>query len=113
MKMLFALALTALRTVAGAHIVFAEPEARAGSYYAGFLRVGHGCGTSAAVSVRVDVPAAVISARPQPKPGWTLGIEHQPLAVAVAGESGAAITERVSAITWTGRLPPTSSIGSG
>lgn len=87
-----------------AHIVFAETNAAAGSYYVGFLRVGHGCDGSATVSVRVEIPASIITARPQPKPGWTLTIEHQPLAKAVTGEGGAMITQRVSAVTWTGRL---------
>ena len=90
---------------AAAHIVFAEPQANAGSYYAGFLRVSHGCGASPTRSVRVELPAAIVSARPQPKPGWTLTIEHRPLPAPVRGEGGAAITERVSAITWTGDLP--------
>lgn len=90
---------------ASGHIVFAEPEAQAGSYYAGFLRVSHGCGESPTRSIRVEIPESVISARPQPKPGWTLAIEHQPLRKPITGEGGRLITERVSAITWTGELP--------
>ncbi|QKR98502.1 YcnI family protein [Sphingomonas sp. CL5.1] len=89
---------------AEAHIVFAEPEAPAGGYHAGFLRVTHGCGDSPTRSIRVEIPEGVISARPQPKAGWTLAIEHQPLKAAVKGEGGALVTERVSAITWTGDL---------
>ncbi|WEK43856.1 MAG: YcnI family protein [Candidatus Sphingomonas colombiensis] len=92
-------------TATGAHIVFAEPEAQAGGYYAGFLRVSHGCGASPTRSIRVEIPDSIVSARPQPKPGWTLAIEHQPLKVPIRGEGGALIAERVSAITWTGDLP--------
>ena len=47
-----------------AHIVFAETNAATGSYYVGFLRVGHGCDGSATVSIRVEIPAAIITARP-------------------------------------------------
>lgn len=99
------LALITAAVPASAHIVFAEPSAMTGSYYAGFLRVSHGCGAAATVSVRVEIPASVLSARPQPKPGWTLSVERTPLAKPVTGEGGVAITDRVSAITWTGSLP--------
>ncbi|MHA6718603.1 YcnI family protein [Sphingomonas sp. RS6] len=108
MRILSSLAAASLLVVPGAalaHIVFAEPQAAPGSYYAGFLRVGHGCDGQDTVSIRVEIPEGVVSARPQPKPGWTLAIEHAPLATPVKGEGGATITTRVSAITWTGRLP--------
>lgn len=105
MRKLLALAALALPAAAGAHVVFDQPQASAGGYYTGFLRVTHGCGDSPTVSVRVEVPAGVISARPQPKPGWTLSVERAPLAAPIKGEGGATITTRVTAVTWTGRLP--------
>lgn len=95
----------ALPGAATAHIVFSEPQAEAGGYYAGFLRVGHGCGESATVSVRVSIPESIITARPQPKAGWTLKIEKVALVKPIVGEGGGQITQRVTAITWTGRLP--------
>lgn len=88
---------------AQAHIVFAEPNVTAGSYYAGFLRVSHGCGASPTVSLRVEIPPAIVVARPQPKPGWTVKIDKAPLATPIAGE-GEPIREGVVAVTWTGRL---------
>ena len=97
--------MTAYSLPAMAHIVFAEPTARSGSYYAGFFRVSHGCGASDTASVRISVPETVVSARPQPKPGWTLNIERTPLATPIKGEGGAVIKDRVAAISWTGRLP--------
>lgn len=106
MKKLIALAALALPASASAHVVFDQRVATAGGYYTGFLRVTHGCGDSPTVSVRVDIPAGVVSARPQPKPGWTLKIDRVPLATPIKGEGGAAITTRVTAITWTGKLPP-------
>ena len=98
------LAGTVVPATAAAHVVFAEPQARAGSYYGGFLRVSHGCGTSPTVSVKVEIPDSVATARPQPKPGWTLAIDTAPLAAPASGEGGAPITRRVVAVTWTGLL---------
>jgi uncharacterized protein YcnI len=87
------------------HVVFSEQQAVPGGYYTGFLRVGHGCGNSPTAALRVSIPEGVISAKPQPKPGWTLRIDKVPLTKPVLGEGGAQITERVAAITWTGVLP--------
>ena len=92
-------------TPAAAHVVFDRGAAEPGAYYAGFLRVSHGCGPSPTVSLRVEIPEGVLSAKPQPKPGWALEIERAPLAEPVTGENGARVTERVVAVTWTGRLP--------
>jgi uncharacterized protein YcnI len=98
-----ALAVLATSGAAQAHIVFAETEAEAGAYYAGFLRVSHGCEGSPTTAIRVEIPDGVYTARPQPKPGWTLEIERETLSAPVAVEGGA-ITERVSAVTWRGEL---------
>lgn len=98
-----ALALS-LVPLASAHVVFAEPQAAANSYYAGFLRVSHGCNGSPTRSVRVEIPDTIMIARPQPKPGWRLRIERAPLATPIQSEGGP-ITERVTAITWQGELP--------
>ena len=95
----------AVTSPASAHIVFAEPTATAGGSYVGFLRVSHGCAGSNTRSIRVEIPASILSARPQPKPGWTLAVEKQPLKQPMKSESGQPITERVSAVTWTGDLP--------
>lgn len=91
---------------ASAHIVFGTPAAMAGSYHANALRVGHGCAGSATVRIRVEIPADVQSAKPQPKAGWTISIEKAPLTQPVQGEGGALIRERIVAIAWTGRLDP-------
>jgi uncharacterized protein YcnI len=90
---------------AAAHVVISPGSAPAGSYYAGWFRVSHGCGGSPTTALRIEIPPGVISAKPQPKPGWTLRIDRVPLAQPVAGEGGQTIRERVAAITWTGRLP--------
>ncbi|WP_374515865.1 YcnI family protein [Brevundimonas sp.] len=86
------------------HPVFAEKEAVAGAHWAGELRLGHGCDGSPTTSLRVEIPEALLVVRAQPKPGWTLDVEREPLAQPVAGEGGRMIVERVTAVTWTGRL---------
>jgi periplasmic copper chaperone A len=84
-----------------AHVVLSQARAPAGSYYTAYLRVGHGCAGRATTSLRVEVPPETPVVRAQPKPGWTLRIEHLPLAEPIANE-GRTVTERVAAITWTG-----------
>lgn len=88
---------------ASAHITIAEPAARGGSYHAAFFRLSHGCGTSPTVAVRVEIPAGVVMARPQPKPGWTLGVETAPLDRPIRSD-GAETLRRTVAVTWRGRL---------
>ncbi len=88
---------------AAAHIVLATPQADSGAYYAGFFRVSHGCEGSPTVSIRISIPEGVESAKPQPKPGWTLTVEREDLARPIQGEGGP-VTSRVTAITWTGEL---------
>ena len=99
-----AFALAAISS-ASAHIVFDQPQAAPDSYYAGFLRVSHGCGTSPTRSIRVEIPDGIDIARPQPKPGWRLSVEHARLAAPIRTEGGFEMIERVVAITWTGELP--------
>ena len=63
---------------------------------------------SATTALRVEVPPETPLVRAQPKPGWTLKIEHAPLDPAIVGEGGRTLSERVSAITWTGGPLPDS-----
>ncbi len=79
-----------------AHVVAAPGEAKAGSYSAIAFRVGHACGAGdTTLKLRVEIPDAVASARPQPKTAWTIDIEKE----------GDKPEGRATAITWTGRLP--------
>ena len=105
LRIVLAAAVIVTSTAASAHITFAEPQAQLGSYYAGFLRVSHGCEASPTVSIRVEIPVGIDVARPQPKPGWALAIEHEALAQPIRSEMGSLVKQRVSAITWTGSLP--------
>jgi uncharacterized protein YcnI len=76
---------------AQAHVSADPQDAKAGAYQVLRFRVGHGCGTAATTALRIETPLGLASARPQPKPGWTLTIEKD--------------GERVSALVWRGDLP--------
>ena len=77
---------------ASAHVTVQPATATAGAYQVLRFGVGHGCGDKAATTaLRIEIPAGVSVARPQPKPGWKLEIVR-------AGET-------VSAIVWRGSLP--------
>lgn len=87
---------------AQAHIVLDKKEAPAGSYYKAVFRVPHGCEGSPTTAIRITLPDGILSAKPQPKPGWTLAIEKTALPEPVKGPHGTSITEVVSAISWSG-----------
>ena len=87
---------------ANAHVTLSQTQAPGGGYFTAYLRVGHGCAGSATTALRLEVPTELVTVRPQPKLGWTLHIEHVPLATPTKGEGGRMLTERVSAITWSG-----------
>lgn len=89
--LLAGMAAAALPAIAAAHIVADPPRATAGAYQAVVFRVGHGCGDAATTALRIEIPPQMASARPQPKPGWSLEIERQ--------------DGRVAALTWRGHLP--------
>jgi uncharacterized protein YcnI len=91
MKNLAALLLLGLPVAAAGHVVLAPDTSPAGAYYAGVLRVGHGCDGAATTELHVTIPAAAKDAKPQPKPGWTVTVER---------DSG-----RVTGLRWTGLLP--------
>jgi uncharacterized protein YcnI len=103
--LILALAAATVGAPAAAHVVLSVRQASAGSYYTGAFHVGHGCAGSATTALRVEIPAAIANAKPQPKPGWTLEIEREPLATPIKGEGGEAVTTRARAFTWRGRLP--------
>ncbi len=90
---------------ATAHITIANPQGKAGSTFIAGFRVGHGCAGSPTTTLTVTVPESIVTARPQPKAGWTLSMTHAKLATPVAGEGGP-IAERVSSITWSGGVLP-------
>ncbi len=101
----FAAFAAACASTASAHIVFTRTEAAPSAGYVGAIRVSHGCEGMPTLSITVTIPAGVDGAKPQPKAGWTVETEREPLAVPTVGEGGQAVTHRVKSITWRGRLP--------
>jgi uncharacterized protein YcnI len=99
-----ALSLTPL-DAARAHIAFTNPEAKSDAYYGGALRVGHGCGNSPTTAITVSLPAGIDAARPQPKSGWTIEIEREPMPAPQGEDSIGTPADRVKSITWRGQLP--------
>jgi hypothetical protein len=92
----------ALAAPAAGHVILSQPTAAPGSAYTAYFRVMHSCGGSPTTALRVEIPEDVLGVKPQPKAGWTLSIEHAPLAKPTAGMGGKMVTERVSAVIWTG-----------
>ena len=92
LKIAGGLVLAAVAGPALAHVSASPREAVAGAYQVVRFGVGHGCpGAAATVALRLEMPAGLGAARPQPKPGWALEIE-------TAGDT-------VQAVVWRGRLP--------
>lgn len=90
--------------LARAHIVLAEPQAVAGSYYKAALRVGHGCNGSATTGLTVSVPAGFQGAKPQPKAGWTVTARKAKLAQPYVSH-GKTVAEDVVEISWQAATP--------
>lgn len=84
--------LLAAAAPASAHVTLAQPDAKAGSHSVITFQIGHGCADSPTTALRIEIPQNVTLANPQPKPGWTLTIDHA--------------AKRVSAITWSGGSLP-------
>jgi len=98
-----AVALALIAAPAAAHVTVADATAAPGAYHAAFFQLSHGCDGSPTVALRIEIPAEVSIARPQPKPGWSLAVETAPLDQPREVE-GVAVHDRVAAVTWRGRL---------
>ena len=80
---------------ASAQIVLSETAFEAGSRYAAFFKVEHGCGPSPTVSLEVKIPEGVAVLQLPEKPGWTVSAKR---VVGLAGKP------RIASVTWRGRL---------
>jgi uncharacterized protein YcnI len=94
------LGLMAMAHSAHAHVVLAEPQATAGSYYKATLRVGHGCNGSATHALVVHIPAGFQGAKPQPKAGWTIATRKAQLDKPYTSH-GKTVTDDVVELRWT------------
>ena len=90
---------------AGAHITLERQEAAVGASYKAVFRVGHGCGTSPTLKVRVRIPDGVIAVKPMPKPGWQVETVKGKYDKSCTMIHSVTVTEGVKEVAWTGRLP--------
>ncbi len=90
-------------SAADAHVTLENKEAVAGASFKLVLRVPHGCSGAATTKLRVRIPEAFRSAKPQPKPGWTLDVVPAKNAAAGGGH-GHDDTTAPQEISWAGAL---------
>lgn len=103
--LLFAAAgLSVAASSALAHVTLETKQAVAGSYYKAVFKVPHGCKGSATTRIRIQIPAGVISVKPQPKAGWKLELVEGNYAKSYSLH-GAQVSAGVRELSWTGNLP--------
>ncbi|MVA99330.1 DUF1775 domain-containing protein [Nitratireductor sp. CAU 1489] len=86
---------------ASAHATLERQEAAVGGGYKAVVRISHGCDGKPTTTVRVKIPEGVVSAKPMPKPGWTL--EKVRASYAKTYEFyGHPISEGITEVTWSG-----------
>lgn len=93
LRSLAVIAALATAAPAAAHVSVQPKAATVGAYEVLRFGVGHGCDDKATTRLVVNIPTDAQSARPQPKPGWSLSIQHAP-----------DDAKKVTSVTWTGRL---------
>lgn len=95
------LTLAAGLSLARAHAVLEQKEAKTGAGYKAVVKIGHGCDGSATTRVSVEIPEGVIGVKPMPKPGWTIKTERAAYARSYRHYHGD-LSEGVRRITWEG-----------
>ena len=90
-------------SAASAHVTLENKEAVAGASFKLVLRVPHGCSGAATTKLRARIPEAFRSAKPQPKPGWTLDVVTAKGAAAGGGHGHDDATAPQE-VSWTGVL---------
>lgn len=94
-----------LTAPAHAHITLEVGAAPVGSAYKAVFRVPHGCSGSATTAIEIKVPEGFITAKPMPKPGWTLDIKTGPYARTYT-LYGSPVTSGATEIDWSGGSLP-------
>lgn len=95
--------LTLTTSSALAHATLEVKQASPNSSYKAIMRIGHGCGESPTLKVRIRIPEGYINVKPMPKAGWTLETVRGPYAKTY-GTEHAKLSEGVREVIWTGRL---------
>lgn len=90
---------------AGAHVFLDVKEAPAGSAFKAVIAVPHGCEGKATTAIGVILPEGFVSAKPMPKPGWTLSTRTTEYAHPYTVH-GKEMREGVTEVLWSeGSLP--------
>jgi uncharacterized protein YcnI len=96
------IALTTLAaSSASAHISLENRQATIGADYKAVFAVPHGCGGSATIKIRVQIPEGVIAVEPTPKPGWDVDV----IKGKYSGEydyHGTKLSEGAKEVVWSG-----------
>ncbi len=91
---------------AQAHVTANPDKGSAGQYFETAFRVSHGCEGSDTVAVSIRLPAGMITAKPQAKPGWTVEVKKSKLPAPVPAGHGKMADEQIDEIIWRGgKLP--------
>lgn len=96
--------LTLAAIPAGAHVVLQNGSAAPGTFYKAVLSVPHGCGGSATIKLRVQIPEGLIAVKPLVKPGWAIEVTKGKYERTYSYIHGMTVAEGAKEITWTGRL---------
>ncbi len=94
-----------LAVPAGAHVVITPAEAPAGASARIAFMVGHGCAGAATTAIEVGLPEGLSTARPMPKPGWTIAVEMRSVQRPIPTEHGL-LRQAPATIAWSGGLLP-------
>jgi uncharacterized protein YcnI len=104
-KLLAAATLLALAAIpADSHVVLQTGAAAPGTFYKAILNVPHGCGGSATIKLRVQIPEGLIAVKPLAKPGWAIEVIKGKYERTYSYIHGMTVAEGAKAIIWTGRL---------
>ncbi len=87
-----------------AHTTISPRQVTADSYQRLSFNVTHGCDASPTIEVILQLPEALMGAKPMPKAGWTVETELRDLAEPYLSH-GKEIRRDVRVIRWRGKLP--------
>ena len=100
----FAIAASLISMQAHAHTTITPRQATGDSYQRLSFNVTHGCEGSPTTEVILQLPEAIMGAKPMPKPGWTVETEVRDLAQPYQSH-GKEVRRDVRVIRWRGKLP--------
>ncbi len=87
-----------------AHTTVSPKQASPNSYQRLSFNVTHGCEGSPTTELILQLPVALMGAKPMPKPGWTVGVDVRELDQPYLSH-GREVRSDVRVIRWKGRLP--------